>query len=114
MMARTLKPSGYAILTTNNLAALHYRLELLLGKQPRCLHPSKLSHNPLGLEPPFSGHKSVFTYGHLTEVLEWHGFQIEASGTHTVYPLPVALSNVITKIFPQIGTYSYFKLRRRY
>ncbi|OFY46454.1 MAG: hypothetical protein A2Z69_01835 [Bacteroidetes bacterium RBG_13_44_24] len=108
---RILKPSGYAVLTTNNLAGLHYRVELLMGRQPRCMSPSEFTHG-LAEDGTYCGHTSLFTYGHLKEVILMHGFRIEKSGTHTLYPLPVAASESITKIFPSLGAYSYYKVRK--
>jgi len=108
---RVLKPvSGYAVLTTNNLAALHYRLELLFGKQPRCMAPSLLSHEAMGRAED-CGHRSVFTYEHLKKVIELYGFKIDTSGSHTLYPLPVFLSEFVTSKMTKLGTYSYFKIR---
>jgi len=110
---RTLKPDGYVVLTTSNLAALHYRVELFFGIQPRVLHPSLPAQKRMGCPDKYNGHKAVFTYRYAREVLLAHDFVIEKSGTHTIYPLPVGVSNLITRFFPNIGTYSYFKLRKK-
>lgn len=105
---RVLKKNGVFILTTVNLAAWHYRLMLLFGIQPIVLHPSIQQTWPLKGENSVYGHKSVFTYNALKEVLQKRKFYIEASLTHTIYFLP----EFICKLFPNLGTFSYYVLKK--
>lgn len=109
---RVLKPEGTFILTTTNLAALHYRFMLLFGMQPMCLHPSKYKVFPLKGENPFYGHKSVFTYGALKEVLKKNNFKIIKSGTHSLYLFPRWLSEIICRVFKNFGIYSFFIIKK--
>lgn len=108
---RVLAPNGLFVLTTTNLAALHYRLMLLFGIQPVCLHPSMYKVFPLKGENPVYGHKSVFTYIALKEVLERHHFKLLESRTHSLYFLPRWLSEIICRCFKNIGIYTFFVLK---
>lgn len=78
-----LRPSGYFIVTTPNLACLYNRIFLLLGWTPGNYSPSLrfITGNPLiNLSTVNFGkigdHKSVFTFCGLKELLQLHGFQI--------------------------------------
>lgn len=72
-MHRVLKPTGYAIISTPNLAAWYNRLYLLLGKQPE---PCKVSDD---MYPDYEkpGHLRIFTKNELVKVLKFHGFKVE-------------------------------------
>ncbi|RLG00921.1 MAG: class I SAM-dependent methyltransferase [Thaumarchaeota archaeon] len=70
---RVLKPTGYAVISTPNLAAWHNRLYLLFGKQPE---PCKVSEEMYPeMEKP--GHLRIFTARELVKLLKFHGFTIE-------------------------------------
>lgn len=72
---RCLKPTGYAIISTPNLASWHNRLYLLLGRQPE---PCKVSEE---MYPEYEtpGHLRVFTEGELVKLLRFHRFKIEST-----------------------------------
>jgi ubiquinone/menaquinone biosynthesis C-methylase UbiE len=107
-LRRILKKDGYLVLTTTNLAGLHYRLMLLLGFEPSCLHPSEFQVSPLKGRNPRWGHKSVFTFDALKYVLEMHSFEIVKAYSHSLYFLP----DFLCKLFPNWGTFSCFICRR--
>jgi len=110
---RVLKPGKYCLIETVNLAALHYRLLLLFGFLPNCLVPSKYRISPFkGEHPSRYAHKSVFTYKALIEVVKKHGFILESAQSHTIYPLPTFLGNIICKIWPNIGMFASLLLRK--
>ncbi len=109
---RVLKSEGIFVLTTTNLAGLHYRFMLLFGVQPMCLHPSRYKVFPLKGENPLYGHKSVFTYGALKEILRRHNFKIIKSRTHSLYFLPRWLSEIICCCLRNVGIYSFFMLKK--
>jgi len=109
---RILKPNGTCILTTVNLAALHYRIMLLFGVLPACLHPSRYKVFPSKGENPVHGHKSVFTHAALREVLRIHGFRIIKDFTHSVYFMPRSVERILLKIFKNIGYFSFFVLKK--
>jgi Methylase involved in ubiquinone/menaquinone biosynthesis len=79
---RILKPKGYCIVSTNNLAAWHNIFALLLGKQPFpsdvCSDPSigKLYALWEGDAGSFS-HLRIFTYYGLRELFKYYGFKVE-------------------------------------
>ena len=74
---RILKWGGYFMISTPNLADFYSRLIFLFGYTPFSYNPSKFR-----VAVPFSkldtnmGHKSVFTYKGLKEILSIHGFEI--------------------------------------
>ena len=109
---RILKPNGTCILTTVNLAALHYRVMLLFGVLPVCLHPSRHKVFPSKGENPVYGHKSVFTHAALREVLWIHGFRVIKDFTHSVYFMPRSVERILLKIFRNIGYFSFFVLKK--
>ena len=92
-MYRVLKPGGYAIISTPNLASWHNLVYLLLGKQPDVatvsdeLYPWK--------EKP--GHRRVFTATELIKLLKFHGFAVEEVVGTSYYPLIGKLANWLAR-----------------
>lgn len=92
-MYRVLKPGGYAVISTPNLASWHNLVYLLLGKQPDVatvsdeLYPWK--------EKP--GHRRVFTATELIKLLKFHDFTIERVVGSSYYPLTGRLANWLAK-----------------
>lgn len=109
---RVLKPKGTCVLTTVNLAVLHYRIMLLFGILPSCLHPSRHKVFPSKGENPLYGHKSVFTHAALREILCIHGFTIIKDFTHSVYFTPRSIEKLFLRIFKNIGYFSFFVLKK--
>lgn len=93
------KAKRYLLLTTVNLAALHYRIMLLFGVLLSCLHPSRYKVFPSKGEDPLYGHKSVFTHAALREILWIHGFTIIKDFTHSVYFMPRSIEKLFLRIF---------------
>ena len=103
---RILKASGYLIISTPNLASFHNIICLLFGKQPYPAmvsdevyvgtfplpHPAKRSEID---KEPGPGHRRIFTFCALKEILEYHGFVVEKSLGSGFYPLPPPLARVI-------------------
>ena len=111
-MFRILRPGGTFIITTTNLAAIHYRAMLFFGMQPMCLHPSEYKVFPLKGKNPRYGHKSVFTHHALKEVVEHHGFQVIKDYTHSIYFLNPKISDFVCRLLPNFGTFSCFILKK--
>lgn len=120
---RTLKPGGYAVIGTPNLAALHNILYLLLGLQPfdasvsdqvvvGSWHPIKLpklgSTYPMGMV----GHRRLFTLGALTGLFEFHGFKIERAIGSGYYPLPMTLARAMCAVDRNHSTYIAIRARK--
>ncbi len=76
-MARLLKPDGYIILTTPNLASWKNRIALLLGWQPFASEVSTRQRygNPLASRGRPSGHLRLFTLRALLEMVKASGLQ---------------------------------------
>ena len=75
--SRILKWRGWFVISTPNLADFYSRLTFLFGYTPFSYNPSKFR-----VATPFSkletnmGHKSVFTYKGLRQLLLIHGFEV--------------------------------------
>lgn len=100
---RVLKPNGYAIISTENLASWHNIFSLLFGWQPFSAtnYLLKSLGNPLSL---WRGHKpvvdkswchdKVWAYRGLIEFFESYNFKIEGIRGAGYYPLPSFLGNL--------------------
>jgi methionine biosynthesis protein MetW len=86
---RLLKPGGYAVITTPNLASWKNRLIFLLGWQPFTTEVSTRDRygNPLMTRGQPSGHIRMFTLRALSEMLIAQGFKIvRANGVPLTSP----------------------------
>lgn len=117
---RILKPGGYLIISTENLASWHNVVALILGFQPF----SMTNYSSLGsIGNPFSIwkhskptksrysswlHRRLFTTTALMELLKLHGFSIDAMSTAGYYPLP----NIFARINPTHGHWLTIKARK--
>ena len=83
---RILKRGGWFVISTPNLADFYSRMTFLFGYTPFSYNPSKFR-----VAAPFSklntnmGHKSVFTYKGLKQVLSIHGFEVIKSEGYCYY-----------------------------
>lgn len=118
---RVLAPSGYAIISTNNLASWHNVFSLLLGMQPMPCHVSDevvLGNRfdpKRGEDHPEKGftHLRLFSYQALQELLELHGFAVEQLVTSGYYPLPPRVADVFCKIDRRHGAFLIARSVRR-
>jgi SAM-dependent methyltransferase len=78
-IARLLKPSGFAIVTTPNLASWRNRIALLLGWQPFESEVSTvfIVGNPRAPRAIMSGHIRLFTVKALQELVDQYGLAID-------------------------------------
>ena len=115
---RVLKPGGYAIISTNNLASWHNIIALLLGYQP---FPNDVSsHNPsLGKliklfeeEAGSFAHLRIFTYASLKQFMEYHEFIIEDIVGIGYYPLPSFIANILARLDKRHAAYLTLKVRK--
>jgi SAM-dependent methyltransferase len=117
---RILKPDGYAIIATENLASWSNVFSLMLGFQPHVENVSKIRRigNPFSgdygqpLEHPSMHHANVFTYRCLIEFLHLHGFLIEERKCTAYPPFPSRLSHILSRLDPVHSRYIAFKIRR--
>lgn len=92
---RMLKPTGYAVISTPNLASWHNIFSLCLGRQPRAAMVSDeipISDSPQDLNMP--KHRRLFTAAGLRELLEFHGLKVLAMRGAGFYPFPNALARL--------------------
>jgi SAM-dependent methyltransferase len=86
---RLLKPSGYAVITTPNLASWRNRIALLLGWQPFGTEVSTEFHvgNPRAYRGVLPGHIRVFTARALRELAGKYGLAVDrTAGIHSGVP----------------------------
>jgi SAM-dependent methyltransferase len=83
---RLLKPNGYAVISTENLASWDNIFALVLGYTPfsmefdegLCKIGNPLSpHNKKIIDPKLPRHNRIFTYKGLIELAEFIGFKVE-------------------------------------
>jgi SAM-dependent methyltransferase len=118
---RVLRPTGYALISTNNLASWHNIFSLVLGMQPTPCHVSDevVVGNRFdpgrGREHPERGatHLRVFSYRALLELLELHGFTIDALVTSGYYPFGPRIADVFCRIDRRHGAFLIARARRR-
>jgi SAM-dependent methyltransferase len=117
---RVLKPSGYAVISTNNLASWHNVFSLVLGLQPMPCHVSDEvvvgnrfdpGHGRDHAEKGFT-HLRVFAYRALSEVLELHRFAVDEFVTSGYYPFPPRLADVLCRVDPVHGAFLIARARR--
>jgi SAM-dependent methyltransferase len=110
---RVLKPTGYALISTNNLSSWHNVFSLALGMQPMPCHVSDefVIGNRLdprrGEEHPEKGftHLRIFSFGALRELLELHGLRVDELVTSGYYPFPPRIADVLCRIDRRHGAF---------
>ncbi|MDX9817008.1 MAG: class I SAM-dependent methyltransferase [Smithellaceae bacterium] len=95
-MHRVLKPDGFAIVTTPNLAALGRRLMLLLNRNP---------HIEISFKGNAAGHIRYFVKSELLRILRVHGFRVECFCSDVVnFNSSGSLRSVaLARMFPTLG-----------
>lgn len=116
---RTLKPSGYAIISTNNLSSWHNIVALLLGKQPFPSDVSNYTH--IGKLVKMWGdddagswsHLRVFTMHALIKLFEHHGFVVEKNIGVGYYPFCGRFSKLLSQIDKSHAAYTTIKVLKK-
>lgn len=116
---RLLKPDGYAVVSTNNLASWHNIASLVMGWQPPPCHPSDelIVGNPAGVMEGASGgrgqmHLRIFTSRALAGVAEHHGLRPDVVRTAGYYPLPTRVARLLNRIDMRHGAFLVQRYRR--
>jgi len=116
---RVLRPDGYAMFATNNLASWQNILSLALGLQPTptliyneavagsVFDPLQDSHHVY----PDDSHVHVYSHQGLRELCTQHGFRVEATRTVGYYPLPPSLARLMCQIDATHGAFLIVRLR---
>jgi SAM-dependent methyltransferase len=118
---RILKPDGYAVISTNNLASWHNIVSLVMGWQPFPNHVSDsvFVGNPLNFAPgptgmgsvPGQTHQRVFTGRALAELGIHHGLAPELQAAAGYYPLPPRIARVAARWDPRHGAFLVHRFR---
>lgn len=111
---RVLKPSGYAVVCTNNLASWHNVAALVFGAQPE---PSHVSDErlvgrllPDGPTPPHS-HQRIFTARALVALAEHHGLRSDIDRGVAYYPLMGRAARFAERVDRRHAAYILHRLR---
>lgn len=122
---RVLKPKGYAVFATDNLASWLDIFFLLLGKQPRTgptvstryLITSNLLWWEKGsggvADVPFPMHHNVMTTRTLQMLLKRYGFKIEKVLASGYPPFPYPLTKIFTNLDPYHSMFMVIKARKK-
>jgi SAM-dependent methyltransferase len=109
---RLLRPGGYAVVSTNNLASWHNVFSLVLGWQPAPNHVSDeiIVGNPANYVEGAPGavgqnHLRVFTGRALAALAAFHGLKVELARTAGYYPLFERGSRIMNRIDPLHGAF---------
>jgi SAM-dependent methyltransferase len=109
---RVLRPDGYAVVSTNNLASWHNVAALIAGLQPLPSHVSDeaVVGNPLALEEHAYGegihrHLRIFTGRALGALAEAHGLRVDRAVGSGYYPLPPRAARVMARVDPRHAVY---------
>ncbi|UCC38732.1 MAG: methyltransferase domain-containing protein [Candidatus Aminicenantes bacterium] len=99
--SRVIRTNGHLIVGIPNIAALHNRFLLLMGKQPTCMH----------IVGP---HVRGFTLKEFREFLETDDvFKVLKCGASNLFPLPQLFSRFTLKLFPGLGITLLFLCKRQ-
>lgn len=114
---RVLKPGGYAVVSTNNLASWHNLVPLVLGYQP---FPADVSNiTSVGkLIPLFAGdggswaHLRIFTSASLRGIFEQHGFEVDRLTGVGYYPFPPSIARRLSRLDHRHAAYLTVRVRK--
>jgi ubiquinone/menaquinone biosynthesis C-methylase UbiE len=100
-MSRTLKVGGYLIIGVPNLASLHNRILLLLGRQPTSIQ----NH---------SAHIRGYTKSDVLKVLSIFvdGYELIDFKGGNFYPFPPFMAKILEKLLPSMAWANFFLLKK--
>ncbi len=88
---RVLRPGGHALLSVPNLASLHNRVLLALGRQPTSIRV-------------FGPHVRGYAFGEFCDLVERGGaYEVEQRRSVGFYPLPARWSRPFSSLWPSAG-----------
>lgn len=90
-MHRVLRPGGHAVLSVPNLASLHNRVLLAMGRQPTSIRV-------------FGPHVRGYAFREFRDFVAQGGaYEVEQARTAGFYPLPARLSPPLSRLWPSAG-----------
>jgi len=99
-ITRTLKMGGHLIIGVPNLASLHNRMLLLMGKQPTQIQND-------------SAHVRGFTKSDLIKFIRiWGGYRLVQSRGSNFYPFPPIIATPLAHLFPNMAWGIFFLLKK--
>jgi ubiquinone/menaquinone biosynthesis C-methylase UbiE len=101
-VSRVLKTGGYFITGVPNLASLHNRLLLAIGRQPTAIQNN-------------TAHVRGYTRRDLKkfiEVVSGHAYKPEGFGGGNFYPFPPAIAKPLAAVFPTFAWGIFFKFKK--
>ncbi|ACA60190.1 methionine biosynthesis protein MetW [Candidatus Desulforudis audaxviator] len=102
-ITRVVPVSGKVIVGVPNLASLHNRVLLAMGRQPSTIRTN-------------SAHVRGFTRGDVLKFLDDcfpHGYTLKGFGGSNFYPFPPVMARVLARIFPTMAWGIFFLLEKQ-
>lgn len=116
---RVLKPGGYAIISTENLASWHNVFALVLGLPAFSQHISSKHDvgNPMSLVSDYDlvpgwSHVKIFTLTGLVALLKLYKFEVVGRRGSGFYPWPPPLANLFSWLSPRHSAFIAVKGRK--
>ena len=122
---RILKPRGYAVISTENLASWHNIFALLVGQQAFSQTISNKSHVGCKLSPHYHEntgewtenmgpiHNKIFAYEGLKQIFQLYQFKVESLIGSGYYPMPTRLlMKILGKMDPRHTHFITIKVRK--
>ena len=117
---RILRPNGYAVISTENLSAVHNLFALFFGYQAfsQQISHKKYIRNPIShlylddTMPDYHGHMRILTYFGLKQLFELYRFEIDKLAGTGIYPFPPMVSRVLEGLDPVHANFITVKVRK--
>lgn len=128
---RVLRPGGYSVVSTENLASWHNIFALITGYQDFSTHILNLKHvsNPFslhfgektltwskkansGVDDSAFPHTKIMTYRSIVMAYEAYGFSFEAGRASGYYPFFSPLSSFLSRVDPYHSHFICIKVRK--
>jgi len=109
---RVLRQGGYAVISSPNLSSFHNLAFLNLGMQPPGLQVSEIQVGNFLYGTKTHGHIKLFTISSLRDLAKYHGFCLEKEVGIGIYPFPIFISGLLSKILKRYCVFLTMKIRK--